>query len=289
MSRPLIIATIVGASVGASYLNSKSSNGKNSAGTAPPAANFASTQSGSSAGRLPVIGGQPPAAPNLAGGKAAVSAMPMGGSQFTSADQVLRFDVTKEWVYRNWDRKSTGATDVGLFSVRVPLVMTSHAGLAGALTYYFNTQGQVEHISFRGRTADSTQLVQLMTRNYGLARVESPTGEQVYQLQSSGQVYSELRTHPEPILYAKTPNQSIAVELELARPGSSRVLPPRPTGFEVPQVAGAPAAQSPPVASHASKGQSGAAAASGNSYLNKIRYATPSEESQVLFKRWPIK
>ncbi len=135
-------------------------------------------------------------------------------TQFTSIDQVLRFDVTKEWVFQNWDRKSTGPTDVGLFSVRVPLVMgTQLDALAGSLTYYFNAQGQVEHISFRGRTGDSTQLVQLLTTRYQFQRIASPTGEQVYQVQYNGQVQSELRTHPESVLWSNSPNQSIAVEL----------------------------------------------------------------------------
>jgi hypothetical protein len=71
----------------------------------------------------------------------------MDGAQFTSVNQVFRFDVTKEWVLRNWTRKSTGPTDVGLFSIRVPLVMGKQMqSLAGALTYHFNNQGQVEHI-----------------------------------------------------------------------------------------------------------------------------------------------
>ena len=63
------------------------------------------------------------------------------GAQFTSVAQVLRFDVTKEWVYQNWSRKSTGPTDVGLFAIRVPLVMgTQMTSLAGSLTYYFDAQ-----------------------------------------------------------------------------------------------------------------------------------------------------
>jgi hypothetical protein len=222
----------------------------------------------------------------LPSGRVPTTAPPTNSAQFTSVAQVLRFDVTKEWVYRNWDRKSTGPTDVGLFSIRVPLVMASRMnGLAGALTYYFNSQGQVEHISFRGRTADSTELVRLLTTTYGFQRVESPTGEQVYQVRSGSQVQSELRTRPESILYSNSPSQSISVELELARPGSKRTLPPRPTGFAMPQVAGAPAvAPTPPAAT---EDRSGNSDSTGKSYLDKIRRATPQEESQVLWKRWP--
>jgi hypothetical protein len=225
-----------------------------------------------------------------AGAAAGVGAKraPLNGTQFTSPDQVLRFDVSKEWVYANWDRKSTGPTDVGLFSVRVPLVMAPQLyALAGSLTYYFNGQGQVEHISFRGRTGDSTQLVQLLTSRYQFQRSESRTGEQIYQVQYKGQPQSELRTHPESVLWLNSPNQSIAVELELARPGSTRVLPPRPTGFEPLQVAQAQQAAAAAAAQTAAADKSASSESSGNSYLNKIRYASPQEESKVIWQRWP--
>ncbi len=223
--------------------------------------------------------------PQVAGVPVYSSRVPLNGTQFTSIDQVLRFDVTKEWVYQNWDRKSTGPTDVGLFSVRVPLAMAPQIySLAGSLTYYFNAQGQVEHISFRGRTGDTTQLVQLLTATYQLQRVASPTGEQVYQVQYDGQIQSELRTHPEPILYLNSPNQSVAVELELARPGSSRVLPPRPTGFE--NVAMQAAAAAPPAAATTEQTGNGPDS-KGSSYFDKVRYATPQEQKQVIWQRWP--
>jgi len=156
---------------------------------------------------------------------------------------------------------------------------TQMTALAGSLTYFFNTSGQVEHISFHGRTADTTQLVNFLARTYQFQRVESPVGEQVYQVARRGRVQSELRTWPEPVLNSTSPHSSIAVELELARPGSRRFLPPRGPQLAIPQVASPPV--SPPTESTA------APAGSGGSYLDKVRYATPQEEGQVLWKRWP--
>jgi hypothetical protein len=203
--------------------------------------------------------------------------------RFNSVEQFLRFDVTKEWVYRNWNRKSTGPTDVGLFSVRVPLVMgTQRTALAGSLTYHFNSNGAVEHISFRGRTADTKQLVNFLMRTYEFQRADGPVGEQVYQVTRRKRVQSELRTWPGSVLRSTSPLSSIAVELELARPGSARFLPPRGPSLAVPQVASPP----PPVATQDAR--TGAAADSGvGTYINGIRYATPQEESHVLWKRWP--
>jgi hypothetical protein len=306
---------LVGASVGVPYLTSQTKTAKPGTAGAPAAAgSYGQLQSGAtamptmnygqqasmSATRLPTTMPTAPAllpgASATPGGVTQVAAMPVGltrpainGAQFTSIDQVLRFDVTKEWVYQNWDRKSAGATDVGLLGVRVPLVMSPQIySLAGSLTYYFNEQGQVEHISFRGRTGDPAQLVQLLTTRYQFQRVQSMTGEQVYQVQNNGQIQSELRTHPESVAYLNTPNQSVAVELEFARPGSSRVLPPRPTGFEgmaaqqQQQAAAQAAAQT-----QAAQKSADASSAAGNSYFSKVRYATPEEQSQVLWQRWP--
>jgi hypothetical protein len=205
------------------------------------------------------------------------SAAPLEGAQIYSVEQVLRFDLTKDWVYRTWARKSTGPTDVGLFAVRVPLVTGTHvAALAGSLTYYFNSVGQIEHISFRGRTGDTTQLVNFLVRTYEFERAEAPIGEQLYQVKRGRRVQSEMRTRPEPMVLTTSPHGSIAVELELARPGSRRVLPPRPSSLDIP-----PAAAATPPADGGEPGSSS------SSYRDKVRYATPQEEGQVLWKRWP--
>jgi hypothetical protein len=288
-SKPLIIATLIGASVGVPYLTSKTPNSKPLANNAPASASYGQQQ-GAAATRLPVVGTPlAPLSPLVSASPMSPSQVPLNGAQFSSVEQVLRFDASKEWVYQNWERKSTGPTDVGLVSVRVPLVMKPQLyALAGSLTYFFNGPGQVEHISFRGRTGESTQLVQLLTTRYQFQRVESPVGEQVYQVQHDGQVQSELRTHPEAVLWLNSPNQSIAVELELARPGSSRVLPPRPTGFESLAAAQAQQAAAAAAAKAAADAKAGDAAESGgNSYLSKVRYASPKEESQVIWQRWP--
>jgi hypothetical protein len=156
---------------------------------------------------------------------------------------------------------------------------TQRTALAGSLTYYFNSYGQVEHISFRGRTADTTQLVNFLVRTYAFQRVEASAGEQVYQVARRGRVQSELRTRPEPVLNSTSPHSSVAVELELARPGSRRFLPPRGPRLAIPNV------PSPPVSAPTESAD--AARESGGSYFDKVRYATPQEEGQVLWKRWP--
>jgi hypothetical protein len=278
-SRPLIVATLVGASVGVPYFTSQ-------------------IQQGQKAGGAPVsVAAKPaaevPAAPVPTLSTAGVPAYANGarrldGAQFTSFTQVLRFDVTKEWVYQNWSRKTTAPTDVGLVSVRVPLVMGAQmSALAGSLTYFFNAQGQVEHISFRGSTGDTTQLVQWLTRNYQFQPVQSPTGEQVYQVQSGDGVQSELQIQPEPVMKSNAPHQSIAVQLEFAKPGSPRFLPQQAPALQIPQGASPVAEATPAAAEPASEGMTAAVKSAASGYWNQIHYATPEEQTPAMLRRWP--
>jgi Family of unknown function (DUF6690) len=203
---------------------------------------------------------------------------------------VLRFDITKEWIYRNWARKSTGLADPDLFGVRVPLVTgTAMTDLAGSLTYYFNSQGQVQHIAFTGRTADTTQLVRFITGTYKLQRVEAPAGEQLYQTKRSGRVQSELRTQPDAVLWTTSPHGSFLVELELERPGSNRTLPPRTPALDIPEVAAAaPLPTGTPAAtSEASPSSTSQGGIMSTLFPEGARYAKPEEERQVQDQRWP--
>src|SRR5690606_11819068 len=93
------------------------------------------------------------------------SPAPLEGIPTYSLVEVLRMDITQDWVYQRWARKSVGLGDPDLFGIRVPLVTgTKMHDLAGSLTYYFNRAGQVDRLSFRGRTGDTRQLVDLITR-----------------------------------------------------------------------------------------------------------------------------
>jgi hypothetical protein len=269
---------LLGASVAVPYVTSNSQLGQVLANKSPSAATNAIAPAPGTASVLPSI---------TTSGQPIQGTARLDGAQFTSVNQVFRFDVTKEWVFQNWTRKTTAPTDVGLFSVRVPLVMGRQmTALAGSLTYYFNSQGQVEHISFRGRTGDTRPLVQLLTRHYQLQPVSAPTGEHLYQAGSGDQLRSELRTRPEAVLTSSAPQQSVVVELELARPGSQRVLPPRGPALQIPQVAAPPLAESSAPAAAAS-GVSSSVKAAASNYYDQIRYATPSEEAELNRKRWP--
>jgi hypothetical protein len=294
-SRPIMLATLLGASIGVPYVMSQSGPVPRPA-TTPPAGGpyFASPANPIGGPGRPASQMMPPPLFTNSPLAATAAASTIEGARFHSVAEVLRFDVTKEWVYSNWARKSTGLADPELYGVRVALVTgTGLTDLAGSLTYDFSQQGQVQHISFLGRTADTTQLVQFLTTTYQLERRDAPAGEQLYQVGSGEQVFSELHTRPESVLSSASPHGSFVVELELERPGSGRYLPPR-----IPKLA------VPPDPSGAMAG-SGAGAASGtgtcanggepstfydklkHATYDNVRRATPAEDNQVQWKRWP--
>jgi hypothetical protein len=288
-----MVATLLGASVGVPYMMSQSSQTPKVA----PASSAVSPYSGYSgsgspavptllASQTPVAGAQGVATP-------VGSRPPVEGVRFHNLGEVFRFDVTKEWVYSNWPRKSTGLADPELFGVRVPLVTgTGLSDLAGSLTYSFSRESQVQHISFYGRTADTTQLIQFLTTTYKFERRDALAGEQLYQLGSDDHVQGELRTRPDQVLWSTSPHGSFAVSLELERPGSDRYLPPLPAKLPIPPApptaVGTPANPAAP----ASQATSGAASTSWwdsmwQSTYGNIRKATPAEDNQVQWKRWP--
>lgn len=151
---------------------------------------------------------------------------PLEGAPGYSLADVLRMDVTKEWVYQRWPRKSTSLAELDLYGVRVPLVTgTQLYDAAGSLTYYFMPDGRVQLISFRGRTGDTTQLVAIATQRYGLQRQSTiAAGEQLFQVRDGDKVLSSLRTRPAPVLWASSPHDSFTVELDLQNPATARPL-----------------------------------------------------------------
>ncbi|MCH2118382.1 MAG: hypothetical protein MK161_11860 [Pirellulales bacterium] len=140
--------------------------------------------------------------------------------------EVLRSDITTDWVYARWNRKSAGLADPGMFGIRVPLVTgTLEGDLAGSLSYYFNNQNRLQRISLRARTGDPTQIVNLVVQRFGF-QPQPPTlpGEQLYQVIHHKKVKSELRIRPESVLLTSSPHTSYSVALELEDPTSNRYL-----------------------------------------------------------------
>jgi len=157
------------------------------------------------------------------------NATPLEGFPAMSLHEVFDFNVSKEWVYQRWARKSTALSELGLLGIRVPLVTgTQLHDLAGSLTYFFSNDGRVSRISFHGTTGDTTQLVMLATQQFGLQPQSTPVaGEQLLHVRRKDQVFSELRTRPASVLWASSPHDSFDVDFEVQRPDVTTPLPSR--------------------------------------------------------------
>ena len=136
-------------------------------------------------------------------------------------DQVLRFDVTTGWIMGHWPRVSTGLAHLQLQGHRVPLVTgTAEDDLAGALTYYFNPQQQVQRITFRGTTGNARKLVRLVMSRYGLARrITNDAGLFLYETAGPDrEAGSVLEIRPSRVVAASNPLRRFEVLLTLERP-----------------------------------------------------------------------
>ena len=94
---------------------------------------------------------------------------PAAETQVNELAEVLRFDVSPDWVTQRWPRVSSVRSEQNLEGMRVALVTgTDLEDVAGSLTYYFDMMDRVVRISFQGQTGSDRQLVELVTKTYGL-------------------------------------------------------------------------------------------------------------------------
>lgn len=216
LARPLIMTGILGAAVGGPIIATKAPD-------MLPAWPAASQKAGPVSHATDAWGN--PASPIGPNSDLYSSPAPLEGMPNVSLAQVLRMDITKDWVYRNWARKSTGLADPDLFGIRVPVVTgTQMTDVAGAVSYYFNANGRADRIRLRGRTADTTEIVRLAQSYYGMQFRQGAPGEQLLQTAEGNRVLSELRTRPEPVLWSTEPHSSFLIEMEINRPGAGRFV-----------------------------------------------------------------
>jgi hypothetical protein len=157
------------------------------------------------------------AAPTLAFGQSASSppAMPL-----PSLAEVLRLDVTVEWVLQRWPRVTTGLPQLQLQGYRVPLVSgTTNADVAGSLTYYFDARQQVQRITLRGTTGDPSVLASILSSRYHFARrLTNDPGVIFYEaVDASNRPVGTLKIRSAPVVDASRPRSRFQLELVMDR------------------------------------------------------------------------
>ncbi len=176
-----------------------------------PPTSFEPTRAG--LGGLPVGFGQTaPQDPRLPDG------WPRTPTLGTDLREVIRFDVTPNWIKANWPRVSTGWTEDGLEGFRVPLVTGNQIdSLTGALTFFFDSEHRVQRIRFVGNTGDAAPLVELCRRYFDM-EVEPTRLAGFYSRTYHGRPVSVLRVVHDTVLRAEAPNLQLNVVLEINSP-----------------------------------------------------------------------
>jgi hypothetical protein len=147
---------------------------------------------------------------------ATMAALPM-----PSLGEVLRFDVTVEWVMRSWPRVSTGLPYLQLQGYRVPLVTgTNMTDLAGSLTYYFNPQQRVQRITFCGTSGDPSALAALLAERYHFVRrLTNDPGVVLYEaVDSDNHPMGSLKIRSARVVKANQPYTRFELDLAIDRP-----------------------------------------------------------------------
>jgi hypothetical protein len=142
----------------------------------------------------------------------------IAGVQIQDLREVMRFDISPDWVISRFARVSTVLADLNLEGLRVPIVTGTQASdVAGTLTYYFDHQQKLQRLTVHGFTGDPARLVQSMTSDYGLS--PEPTLEAgVYTKRWNGVPVHFLRLTHAPVVYSDAVHQKYTVFLELNQP-----------------------------------------------------------------------
>lgn len=132
--------------------------------------------------------------------------------------EVLRFDISPDWVTSRFSRVTTVLADTELEGLRVPLVTgIGPADLAGSITYYFDTSGKLQRVMLHAFTGDASRVVATMTQHYGL-RAEPSLDAGVYTRRWNAMPVHFLRLTRAPVVYSDALHHKLTVYLELNQP-----------------------------------------------------------------------
>ena len=98
-----------------------------------------------------------------------LTAQPLSFVPVNDFREVFRFDVNESWVKQRFKRISTVPADADLHGLRTAMVTgTNSWDLHGSQTYYFDANHRLQRITFRGWVGDSTRLLEMATKHFGL-------------------------------------------------------------------------------------------------------------------------
>ena len=150
----------------------------------------------------------------------------LAGSRVNDLREVMRFDISPDWLIQRFARVSTVLADLQLEGLRVPVVTGTRADdLAGTLTYYFDRTDKLQRITLHGFTGDPNRLVGTMTRHYGLSH-EPSLEAGVYTKRWNGEPVHFLRMTHAPVVHSDAIHQKYTVFMELNQPNLAYGISP---------------------------------------------------------------
>lgn len=156
--------------------------------------------------------------PGLPGHPIATSQI-VGPPGISLAD-LLRFDITPEWILSNWSRVTTVLADPQLHGMRVAFMTgTELASLAGTLTYYYDQNRQLRRITLQAYTGDVEPLVSYLRQFYGLQSAPQ-YGANVWVAAGNDTPLHLLRVQYLPVVRGDAPRARYQVFVELNAQGA---------------------------------------------------------------------
>ncbi len=140
------------------------------------------------------------------------------GTPVTDLREVMRFDISPEWVLDRFARVSTVLAEIRLKALRVPIVTGTRVDdLAGTLTYYFDGNDRLQRVSMHGFTGDPERLIGSMTQHYGMSQ-EPNLEAGVFTKRWNGMPVHFLRLTRNSVVHSDAFHQKYTVFLELNQP-----------------------------------------------------------------------
>ena len=95
----------------------------------------------------------------------------LDGGVIDQFEDVINMNITPTWITQRWARVSTNIQSGQWQGYRVPIVTGEQTDdLAGALTYYFNNQQQLQRIAFRGTTGKPQRIIAMLQQKFHLTK-----------------------------------------------------------------------------------------------------------------------
>jgi hypothetical protein len=144
---------------------------------------------------------------------------PMEQLPIMSLAEVLRFDITPDFVMARYPRVSTLLSDTQLDGMRAPLITGSTpSDLAGTVTYYFDRFKQLKRLTVHATVGDPTRFVAELQRSYQMSQ-EPSLGGSLYAIKWNGSPTSLLHITPASVVYNDLPYGRFNLFLELNQAG----------------------------------------------------------------------